>query len=74
MTTTGIVGDKSIPTNRQVAEIKERTMTPTAAKLIRWAGLSAMVAGIIFAGIQLVINHHQFGTRVTHAARRPSIL
>ena len=24
----------------------------TAPKLIRWAGLSAMVAGIIFAGIQ----------------------
>jgi hypothetical protein len=31
---------------------KERTMKITAASLIRWAGLSAMVTGIIFAGIQ----------------------
>lgn len=31
---------------------KERTMKITAPKLIRWAGLSAMVTGIIFAGIQ----------------------
>jgi hypothetical protein len=31
---------------------KERTMKITASNLIRWAGLSAMVAGIIFAGIQ----------------------
>jgi hypothetical protein len=34
--------------NRQ----KERTMKITAANLIRWGGLSAMVTGIIFAGIQ----------------------
>jgi len=27
-------------------------MRPTASKLIRWAGLAALVAGIIFAGIQ----------------------
>jgi hypothetical protein len=27
---------------------KERNMKPTAPKLIRWAGLSAMAAGIIF--------------------------
>ena len=31
---------------------KERTMKITASSLIRWAGLAAMVAGIIFAGIQ----------------------
>jgi hypothetical protein len=31
---------------------KERNMKPTASKLIRWAGLAALVAGIIFAGIQ----------------------
>jgi hypothetical protein len=31
---------------------KERTMKPTTGKLIRWTGVSAMVAGIIFAGIQ----------------------
>jgi len=37
--------------NRQTA-IKESKMKITTLKLIRWAGLSAMVAGIIFAGIQ----------------------
>src|SRR3954466_2773454 len=31
---------------------KERNMKITTPKLIRWAGVSAMVAGIIFAGIQ----------------------
>jgi hypothetical protein len=40
-------------TNRQTAVIKkENNMKITASKLIRWAGLAAMVAGIIFAGIQ----------------------
>ena len=31
---------------------KERNMKITASSLIRWTGLAAMVAGIIFAGIQ----------------------
>src|SRR5918993_6019017 len=31
---------------------EESNMKPTAPKLIRWAGLSAMVAGIIFVVIQ----------------------
>jgi hypothetical protein len=42
--------------NRQTTVIhgnnKERTMKITASNLIRWAGLSAMAAGIIFAAIQ----------------------
>ena len=42
--------------NRQTtvlqANYKESKMKITTPKLIRWAGLSAMVAGIIFAGIQ----------------------
>ena len=33
-------------------KIKENKMKITASKLIRWAGLSAMLAGIIFAVIQ----------------------
>ena len=37
--------------NRKTA-IKESKMKITASKLIRWSGLSAMAAGIIFAGIQ----------------------
>ena len=39
-------------TNRQAATIKERTMKPTAANLIRWAGVSAMGAGILYIAIQ----------------------
>ena len=43
-------------TNRQTTVMKgnnkESKMKITTPKLIRWAGLSAMVAGIIFAGIQ----------------------
>src|ERR671933_2904156 len=42
--------------NRQTtmlqANTKERTMKISASTLIRWAGLSALVSGIIFAGIQ----------------------
>jgi hypothetical protein len=42
--------------NRQTAVVqannKERTVKITASKLIRCAGISAMLAGIIFAGIQ----------------------
>jgi hypothetical protein len=39
-------------TNRQTAVIEENTRKITASKLIRWTGLSTIVAGIIFAGIQ----------------------
>jgi hypothetical protein len=38
-------------TNRQTV-IKEGKMKITASKVIRWSGLSAMVAGVIFAVIQ----------------------
>src|SRR5215212_5348515 len=42
--------------NRQTTVVqentKERKMKITTSNLIRWAGLSAMAAGIIFAGIQ----------------------
>ena len=51
--TPGSDGDKPMDTNRQAAGIKERTMTPTAAKVIRWAGVSAMVAGIFFVVVGL---------------------
>ena len=50
--TAGRDGDNYMTTHRQAATLTERTMQPTATNLIRWAGLSAMVAGIIFAGIQ----------------------
>jgi len=48
-------GDKqmnSINTKRQTTVLKERKMETTGSKLIRWTGLSTMVAGIIFAAIQ----------------------
>jgi len=49
--TTTSEGGKLANTNRQTA-IKESKMKITTPKLIRWAGLSAMVAGIIFVVIQ----------------------
>ncbi len=49
--TATIEGDKLMNTNQQTA-IKENNMKITAANLIRWSGLSAMAAGLIFAGIQ----------------------
>src|SRR5919107_3923484 len=42
-----VVGERKTATNG-----KESGMKPTASNLIRWAGLSAMVAGIIFVVIQ----------------------
>lgn len=35
-----------------IAEDRRATMTITTSSLIRWSGLAAMMAGIIFAGIQ----------------------
>jgi hypothetical protein len=48
---TARIEDKHISTDHQTS-IKESKMKITGSKVIRWAGLSAMVAGIIFAGIQ----------------------
>jgi hypothetical protein len=39
-------------TNRETSVMKGRNMKITASNLIRWTGLSAIIAGIIFAGIQ----------------------
>jgi hypothetical protein len=36
----------------KLTDIKENKMKITGSNLIRWAGLSAIVAGVIFAGIQ----------------------
>ena len=46
-----ITENKPMNTNYQIA-IKENQMKTITPQLIRWAGLSAMAAGIIFAGIQ----------------------
>ena len=52
MATTTVEGDKPMNTNQQTAVIKESKMKLTGANLIRWTGLAAMVAGIIYAAIQ----------------------
>ena len=46
-----IEGEQHMNTNSQTT-IKESNMKIITPKLIRWAGLSAIAAGIIFAGIQ----------------------
>ena len=45
-------GDTHMNTNRETSVMKESKMKITASNLIRWTGLSAIVAGLIFAGIQ----------------------
>jgi len=49
---TAVIEGDNLNTNRQTTVIKESSMKVTTSNLIRWAGLSAMVAGIIFAAIQ----------------------
>lgn len=39
--------------NRETRVMKENNMKITPSNLIRWTGVAAIVAGIIFAGIQL---------------------
>ncbi len=56
--TAEIDGDNHMNTNRQATTIKERTMKPTAANLIRWAGLSTMVAGIFFVVVGMIHPPH----------------
>ncbi len=53
--TATIEGDKQVNThtNRQIAVNKESKMKITTSKLIRWAGLSAMVAGIFYVAVGL---------------------
>ena len=43
---------QSAPPNLIKEKQNESNMNPTPSNLIRWAGLAAVVAGIIFAGIQ----------------------
>src|SRR5438876_6780381 len=50
--TATLKGDKQMKTNRETSVMKESKMKITASKLIRWTGLSAIVAGLIFAGYQ----------------------
>jgi hypothetical protein len=49
---TTISEESKLANTRQQTAIKESKMKITSASLIRWAGLSAVLAGIIFSGIQ----------------------
>jgi hypothetical protein len=52
--TTTSTGEKQMKTNRQTTVAKEESrMTITGSKLIRWAGLAAIVAGIIYVIVGL---------------------
>jgi hypothetical protein len=51
MNTTVIEGSKNMATNRQTT-IKESKMKITASNVIRWSGLAAVAAGIIYTVIQ----------------------
>lgn len=54
--TTAIEGDKQMNTNRQTSAVKENNKVSnskiTGSNVIRWTGIAAIVAGIVFAGIQ----------------------
>src|SRR3954452_12544244 len=45
-------GDNHVNTNAQTAVIQESKMQITGSKLIRWAAIPAMLAGIYYAAIQ----------------------
>jgi hypothetical protein len=48
-------------------QLKERAMTITTAGLIRWSGLSAMIAGLIFVGIQPIHPSDELASVTTSA-------
>jgi hypothetical protein len=50
--TASIEGEKHMKTNRKPSVMKESNRKIITSHLIRWTGISAIVAGIIFAGIQ----------------------
>lgn len=49
--TTAVEGDSPMNTDQR-SVMKASETKPTASSVIRWAGISAMAAGLIFAGIQ----------------------
>ena len=50
--TATLKGNKQMKTNRETSVMKESNMKITPSKLIRWTGVAAIVAGLIFAGYQ----------------------
>jgi len=50
--TATLKGNKQMNTNRETSATRESNMKITPSKLIRWTGVAAIVAGLIFAGYQ----------------------
>jgi hypothetical protein len=50
--TATLKGDKHMNTNRETSATRESKMKITPSKLIRWSGVAAIMAGLIFAGYQ----------------------
>ncbi len=50
--TATLKGNKQMQTNRETSVMKESTRKITASKLIRWSGVAAIMAGLIFAAYQ----------------------
>ena len=50
--TATLKGDTQINTNRETSATRESKMQITASKLIRWSGVAAILAGLIFAAYQ----------------------
>ena len=50
--TATLKGDKQMNTNRETSAMRESKMKITPLKLIRWSGVAAILAGLIFAAYQ----------------------
>lgn len=50
--TTTLKGNEQMKTNREISVMKESNRKITSSKLIRWTGVAAILAGLIFAGYQ----------------------
>ncbi len=50
--TATLKGNKQMKTNRETSVMKESNMKITPSKLIRWTGVAAILAGLIFAAYQ----------------------
>src|SRR6202049_4816633 len=50
--TATLKGDKQMKTNRETSATRENNMKITPSKLIRWSGVAAILAGLIFAAYQ----------------------
>ncbi|WP_253701914.1 hypothetical protein [Bacillus sp. FJAT-27445] len=69
-----IEGNKHNYTNQGFEARLENKMKVTSANLIRWSGLAAMVAGILYIGIQLIHPPDNLSSVITGAGAMASYL